>query len=147
MKIKLNVTLFGALVILALAAAAYFAIPYCIADAASTTDIGPRAFPQLICVFAAIASALQIVLALMGKIPVVYREISFEKYGKVLLAMALALVTAVLSNYISVVVLAMICSALYLIIFRVKDWRGYAAVVVTGGLLYALMKFVLHIRF
>ncbi len=61
--------------------------------------------------------------------------------------MALALVAAVASNYINVIVATIVCSILYLVILKIKDWRGYAAILVTGGSLYALMKFLLHIRF
>lgn len=147
MKLRLNASLAGPLLMLALALAAYFAIPYCIAEATATTDVGPQAFPRLICIVAAILSAAQIALVLLGKFRAKYEELSLEKHGKVLLALVLALATAIASNYINVVLAAMICSMLYLVILRVKNWRGYAAVLVTGGFLYALMVFVLHIRF
>ncbi len=147
MKVRLNVSILGAVLMLALGIATYLAVPYCIAEAATSTDVGPRAFPQLICMLVCVLSVFQIILALLKKVQVVYREISLEKYGAVLLAVALALVTAVLSNYISVVLAAMACSVLYLAILRVRDYRGYLAVLATGGLLYVLMRFALHIRF
>lgn len=147
MKLRLNASLAGPLLMLVLALAAYFAVPSCIPEAISTTDVGPRAFPRLVCTVTAILSAVQIVLVLLRKFRAKYEELSLEKHGKVLLALVLALAAAIASNYVNVVLAAIICSILYLVILRVKDWRGYAAVLATGGILYALMVFVLHIRF
>lgn len=147
MKIRVNVSIAGAVLALVLAAATYYVIPYCVAEVPASADVGPRAFPQLICILVAIISVIQLVLVLMGKMPTKHQEISLETHGKTLLAMALALVAAILSSYISVVIAAMLCSLLYLALLRVKDCRGYAAVFVTGGLLYILMRFALHIRF
>ena len=147
MKVRINVTIAGAVLMLVIAIITFFAIPYCVAETPASADVGPRAFPRLICILISGISVIQLIMVLIGKMPVKYQEFSLGKYGKTLLAIVLALVAAILSSYISVVIAAMLCSALYLALQRVKDWRGYAAVLVTGGLLYTLMRFTLHIRF
>lgn len=147
MKKSVNTTAVSAAILLALSAAVWFAIPYCIKDFSSATDIGPRAFPRLICAAIAILCALQLILLATGLQKGRYAEIRLSVHIRVYLAMAMAVAAVVCAAFVNVLIAGVICALAFLVLLRVRDWRYYTAVAAAGGLLFVLMKFVMHIRF
>lgn len=147
MKKQLNVTLIASVVMLVIAVAVWIAIPYGIAETASATDIGPRAFPRVICGAIAVLSALQLVLVLTGVQKGKTAEICWREQLPVLLAMVLALAAVFCAKFVNLLVAGVLCAEGFLLVLRAKNWRYYLAVAVTGGLLFVLMKFVMNIRF
>lgn len=145
--LNINITLAGAVVLLLACVGAWIAIPYCIVGTGQSSDIGPQAFPQIVSALCGVLCMLQILLVLIGKKPSEYRQFSLEVYGKVLLAMVLAVAVVFASTVVNVLFPAMACSLVYLVLLKAKDWRYYMAVLIAGGLLYALMVFGLNIRF
>lgn len=147
MKKQINVTAVSAAVLLLFSLAVWFAIPYCIQEYTSATDIGPRAFPQLTCIAIAALSALQLLLLALKVQKGKYVEFSLADQIPVYIAMVLAVVAVISAAFINILVAGVLCSLAFLVLLRVKDWRYYLAVLITGGVLFALMKFVMHIRF
>ncbi|WP_298029436.1 tripartite tricarboxylate transporter TctB family protein [uncultured Dysosmobacter sp.] len=147
MKKTINTTAVSAVLFLLLSIVLWFAIPYCIEDAASATDIGPRAFPRLMCGAMAVLCVLQLILLAIGVQKGKTITIQFSDYAQVILAMVLAVAAVLCAKFINIVAAAVICALLFLAVLRSKDWRYYAAVIITGILLFTLMRFVMKIRF
>ncbi|WP_295635482.1 hypothetical protein [uncultured Intestinimonas sp.] len=147
MKKKINVTALSALLLLLFSAAVWVAIPFCIEEYSTATDIGPRAFPQLICATVCILCLLQLVLLILKIEKGTYVEFCPADLIPVLLAMGLALVAVIAALYINILIAGVLCAEAFLLLLKARDWRYYLAVVITGGVLYVLMKFIMHIRF
>lgn len=147
MKKKINVTVIASALMLVFSAVVWFAIPYGIAEAKSATDIGPRAFPQLVCGAMAVLSALQLVLVLTHVQKGKQIAFDFSTQVPVLIAMALAVIAVICAKFVNLLIAGMVCAECFLLLLRAKDWRYYFAVVVAGGILFALMKYIMHIRF
>ncbi len=145
--LKLNVPLVGGIFVLLLAVVAYIAIPYTITNIKPDVAVGPDTFPRMVSILCGIFGLLQIIMVIIGKKPSQYREYSLRSHGKVIIAITMAIITIILSNIVNVIFPATVCSLLYLVLLRAKDWRYYVAVVVSSGLLYLLMRFALNIRF
>jgi len=147
MKKRVNTTMVSAMIMLLFSVVTWFAIPYNIGEPVSAADIGPRAFPQLICGIIAILSFIKIILMVTGVQKGKYKEINLAAQGRVYFAMAMAVVAVLLAKFVNIVVSGVVCALLFLVLLRVRNWRYYVAVIVTGGLLFVLMKFVMSIKF
>ncbi len=146
MKTRVNTTAVSITIMLLIAVAVWIAIPYYIDEPSYVSDIGPRVFPRLICISIATLSVLKLILLATKVHKGKYKEIDLRIYGRVGLAMVLSIGTALLAKWINVVLAATIGSVLMLLLLRVKNWRYYIAVVVTGALMYVLLRFVMHTR-
>lgn len=147
MKLRINTSVVSAVLMLLLAVGVWLAIPVCIKEFASATDIGPRAFPQLMCAAIAVLSALQLVLLATGVQKAKYREVDPADQLPVYAAMGLAIAAVLCALFVNVVAAGVACALLFLVLLKARNWRYYLAVLVTGGALYALMRFVMHIQF
>ena len=147
MKRKVNVTICASAFFLLFAVIVLLAIPHNIREFQDATDIGPRAFPVLLCIAVIVLSSIQILLVLLGVAKEKTVEIDFAGHLKALLAMAIAVAGAICGNYVNIVLVAVICGILFLLLLGARNWKYYLAVVLSGGLLFVLMRYVMHIRF
>lgn len=147
MKKKVNVTAVSSVILLLVAVVVWFAIPYCIEEYATATDIGPRAFPRLVCGAMAVLCVIQLILLAAGVQKGTCVEFDLWEHLPVFAAMLLALAAVLAALFINILLAGVICGEAFLLLLRAKDWRYYLAVACTGGALFALMKFVMHIRF
>ena len=147
MKKKVNVTLVASIFFLVFGIVILLAIPANIREYEDATDIGPRAFPRLLSIAVIVLSALQIILVLTGVHKGKTREMDIRAIGKVFIAMLIDILGIVASHFVNIVIVAVICGILMLILLGSRKPAYYIAVLVTGGLLFALMHFVMHIRF
>jgi hypothetical protein len=147
MKVRINKTVVSAAIMLAFSLAVWIAIPFCIAEGTSTGDIGPRAFPRLICIAIAALSILQFAAVLLKIKTSQYIVIDMAVYGGVFPAVLLALLAVAAAKFINPLLAAVVCGLLYLLLLRSKSPKYYIALLLTGGALLVLMKYVMHIRF
>lgn len=148
MNVRINRTIVAPLAMLCMVAIIWIAIPYCIAEGSgSSSEVGPRMFPQMVCVCIAALSVVQLILAACKQKKAEYFLFDFAIYGRVILA-AVFMIAAVVCAYIfNLIIVAVVCAMLLLLILGVKNYKYYLAVVITGGVLYLLMHFVMHIKF
>ncbi len=146
MKRLVNTTAVAATIMLLFAVAVWIAIPYYIDEPSYVSDIGPAAFPRLICIAIAALSALKLVLLATKVHKGSYTEIDLAVYGRVGIAMVLAVLAVLLAKVINVIIAGTIGALLMLLLLRVKNWRYYTAVAITGALLYLMLRFVMHTR-
>ncbi len=119
---KINVTAVSAGIMLFIAVIIWIAIPYCIDAVQSPVDIGPRAFPQFVCVAIAVLSIVQLLLLMTGIQKGKYVEINFKNQGLVYAAMVLALLAVIAAVFINIVLAGVICAVIFLVMLKIKDW-------------------------
>lgn len=144
---KINVTAVSSAIMLSIAVIIWIAIPYCIDEVQSPVDIGPRAFPQFVCAVMAVLSVVQLLLLITGAQKGKYKEVNFKDRSLVYIAMVLALLTVIASAFINIILSGVVCAMIFLVLMKIKDWKYYGAVAVTGIILLVLMKSVMNIRF
>lgn len=146
MKTRVNTTLVSVIIMLLIALAVWIAIPYYIKEPSYVSDIGPKAFPRLICISIVALCSLKLILLATKVHKGSYKEIDLKTYGRVGAAMVIAIGTVLLAKWINVIFAATIGATLMLALLRVKNFRYYIAIAVTGSVMYLLLRYVMHTR-
>ncbi len=144
---RLNKTILTPLLMMFFAGAVWLAIPYGISNAIASGGTGPDTFPRLACIAIIILCALQLILVFLGKKPSQYVEFTWLTHGKVVIAMAIALCAVAAMQFVNILLVAVLASELFLVLLRAKKPIYYVAVLITGGILYLMMYFVMNVRF